>query len=379
MRFIGRKSRSQNPRRCGSVLIYSFFLMTIMFAMISLAVDFGHMQTVKTELQRCADATSRGCMMNYLLYGSSTAQSYATTLAGYNTVDAKSGVSPTVTVTWGWWNAATKSFVAGSGSPVAVQTVVSRTTANGNTIPLTFPLMNGLGPTRTSCDVWASSVASSATQTLVNFPSGFASASSSLALNGSAFISGTHIRLTTSSGGLAGTAYYANPIPVGTFSSTFSFQLTNPNADGMTFLLQNSGKTAVGNAGGDLGFGGIGHSVCIKFDLYNNAGEGVNSTGFFSGGVDPFTPATDMTSTGINLHSGHVFNVSVTYNGTALSWTVTDATTAATGTFSAAANIPALIGSSTAYVGFSGGTGGLTAQQDVLSWTLSATGPVLMK
>ncbi len=53
--------RRQRTRR-GSVLIYTFYLMTIFLAMISFAVDFAHMESVKTELQRSADLTARGAL-----------------------------------------------------------------------------------------------------------------------------------------------------------------------------------------------------------------------------------------------------------------------------------------------------------------------------
>jgi hypothetical protein len=47
---------------------------------------------------------------------------------------------------------------------------------------------------------------------------------------------------------------------------------------------------------------GIGSSVAVKFDLYNNAGEGNNSTGLYTDGTSPTTPATTLGS-GVNLHS----------------------------------------------------------------------------
>ena len=110
-------------------------------------------------------------------------------------------------------------------------------------------------------------------------------------------------------------------------------------------------------------------SVAVKFDLYNNSGEGNDSTGMYTDGATPTVPAVDMTSSGVNLHSGDVMNVTMTYNGTTLAWTVTDATTGATFSTSATVNIPSLVGGSTAYVGFTGGTGGATAIQEILSWT----------
>jgi hypothetical protein len=59
------------------------------------------------------------------------------------------------------------------------------------------------------------------------------------------------------------------------------------------------------------------------------------------------------------------------YDGTNLTMTLTDTVTKATVTEVFPVNIPSLIGSSTAYVGFTGGTGGATATQNVLSWTYS--------
>ena len=52
----------------------------------------------------------------------------------------------------------------------------------------------------------------------------------------------------------------------------------------MTFTIQNVGPTALGGPGAGLGYVTIQKSVAIKFDLYNNAGEGPDSTGLISMG-----------------------------------------------------------------------------------------------
>jgi Legume lectin domain/Chitobiase/beta-hexosaminidase C-terminal domain len=221
----------------------------------------------------------------------------------------------------------------------------------------------------------------------INFSAGF-TGETSLTLNGGAIISGSRLRLTDGGSNEARSAFFTIPVNVAQFTSDFSFQLTNPNADGFTFAIQGSGATAVGPSGGGLGYGPdnvtnpssspntpIAKSVAIKFDLYNNAGEGADSTGSYTNGASPTTPATDMTSSGVNLHSGDVFKVHVTYNGSTLTWTVTDTTTATTFTTSATVNIPSLIGGSTAFAGFTGGTGGATATQEIISWTLTSGSP----
>src|SRR5262249_61617893 len=73
----------------------------------------------------------------------------------------------------------------------------------------------------------------------------------------------------------------------------------------------------------------------IKFDLYNNSGEGPNSTGIFTDGRSPTvrTPglpaefpdrSVDLRGTGIELQSQSVKRVELTYDGSKLTETITD-------------------------------------------------------
>ena len=204
---------------------------------------------------------------------------------------------------------------------------------------------------------------------IVNYGSGFNS--TGLALNGFAKLSGTRLRLTDGGGGEASSAFYTTPVNVQSFTTNFSFQMTSAAADGMTFVIQNGAATTLGTGGGGLGYDGIGNSVAVKFDIYSNAGEGTDSTGMYVNGATPTVPAVDMTSSGVSLLSGDVMNVQLSYDGTTLTLTITDATTLKNFTTSWTVNIPTTVGSTTALVGFTGGTGGLTAIQDVLSWTYS--------
>jgi hypothetical protein len=117
--------------------------------------------------------------------------------------------------------------------------------------------------------------------------------------------------------------------------------------------------------------GGISYSVAVKFDLYNNAGEGNNPTRLHTDGASPTIPATTL-GDGVNLHSGDVTLVQMSYDGTTLTMTITDTTTAASFTTSWPINIPGTVGGNTAYVGFTGGTGGGgTTTQQSLTWTYS--------
>jgi hypothetical protein len=223
-------------------------------------------------------------------------------------------------------------------------------------------------------DILTWTYASAAT---VNLSAGFTS-SSGLTFNGSTQLNGTRLRLTDGGFFEASSAFFNSPQNVQLFTTNFSFQMTNPNADGMTFTIQNTGLTALSSAGGGLGYGfdspssgtvGIGKSVAVKFDLFNNAGEGTNSVGLYTDGASPTIPFVTLAG-GVNLHSGDVFNTQITYNGTTLTLTITDASVPAdTFTTSWTVNIPSIVGANTAYVGFTAGTGGLTAIQDILTWT----------
>jgi hypothetical protein len=198
--------------------------------------------------------------------------------------------------------------------------------------------------------------------------------------NGHTKLNGTRLQLTdTTTTNQVASAFWTTPVNVQTFTNDFTFQQTNAKADGFTFTIQGVAATAIGPGGAGLGFGagvpggtpGIAQSVAVKFDLFSNQGEGPNSTGLYLNGVSPTIPATTFGG-GVNLHSGDVFQVHMTYDGTTLTMTITDTTTPAdTFTISWTVNIPGTVGGNTAYAGFTAGTGGLTAQQEIITWTYS--------
>jgi hypothetical protein len=110
--------------------------------------------------------------------------------------------------------------------------------------------------------------------------------------------------------------------------------------------------------------------MAIKFDLYDNAGEGSDSTGIYTNGDSPTVPAIDLSSTGINLHSNDPIHAHMVYDGSTITMTLTDTVTDATWShYFYGVNLPSLVGGSTAYIGFTGGTGGLSATEDINGWT----------
>jgi hypothetical protein len=204
---------------------------------------------------------------------------------------------------------------------------------------------------------------------VINDPTGFASAAG-LSLRGGATLTNGTLQLTDGGQLEARAVWYATPVNVQSFTTDFNFLLTAAVADGFTFTLQNSaaGTTALGRAGSGLGYQGIAASVAVKFDLYSNAGEGNDSTGFYVNGASPTVPAVDMSASGVNLRSGDVMHAHLAYDGATLTLTLTDTVTAASFTTSAAINIPSTVGAATAYAGFTAGTGGSSAMQSIMTW-----------
>jgi hypothetical protein len=145
----------------------------------------------------------------------------------------------------------------------------------------------------------------------------------------------------------------------------------------LTFTIQGNDPTALGGSGGALGYGGIANSVAIKFDLFDNAGEG-NSTGLYVNGASPTVQGSvNLNGTGIDLHSGHDFSVTLGFDGSALSETITDLTTKVSVSHLYAVDIPTLVSGSTGFVGFTASTGSATTNADILSWNYGAFVPPL--
>jgi hypothetical protein len=198
------------------------------------------------------------------------------------------------------------------------------------------------------------------------------------------FVSGL-ARLTDAGGSEAGTVFSNTKVNITNFSTTFVFRFsegTVPRADGITFIIQGNSPQALGGGGGALGYAGIHNSVAIKFDLFNNSqdpSEGPPSTGIFTDGRNPTIrqpglPADvpdisiDLRPSGYQLDNQHMHQVTLTYDGTVLHEDLLDLSNNIEFTHDYTVDISRFIGGDTAYVGFGGGTGGLTAIQDIQNW-----------
>jgi sugar lactone lactonase YvrE len=220
-----------------------------------------------------------------------------------------------------------------------------------------------------------------------------------------------------------GYAWYKTPQPVGSsFSTTFTFQLTgasDPPADGFAFVIQNSaaGANTVGPTGSDgcgLGFGddpsgagaacvnatgGITNSVAVGFKTFNsgsglpspdsvfiaNNGSGANCVDTGAGGCviaeNDLSGADGCNGSGICLADGNVHTVTVTYTTqpSALQTNCSDSGCLdvildGTDLFPHGVSFSMTsigLTNNTAYVGFTGATGGAVENNDILSWVFS--------
>lgn len=169
----------------------------------------------------------------------------------------------------------------------------------------------------------------------------------------------------------AASAFYAKPVPITAFTTDFTFESLNTLADGFTLTIQNAGLDALGGRGLQLGYGGIPKSVALKFDFYNNAGEGNTSIGVFLNGATPTVPAvTYPDSTYEFLRYIGPTTAHVTYDGSVLTVALADSYgTSWTQTFPV--DIPAAVGGKTAYIGFTGGAGTKSMTEQITRWTFS--------
>jgi hypothetical protein len=270
-------------------------------------------------------------------------------------------------------------YTINGSTPTTSSTVYSKaiTVASTETIKA-LAVAAGDQPSAVASGVFTITV----TPDLINYPDGFTS--TGLDLNGSAkFVTSSKaLELTSSTAKeTAGSAWFSTRVNVASFTTDFTFRLQNPVGDGITFTVQREGAKALGPAGAGLGYGaaspggsgGIGKSVALKFDIYNNDGEGTDSTGFYRNGASPTIPSTNLTPTGIVLTSGHIFHEHIVYNGSVATCTLTDTVTGKSYTAAYPANLSSIVGASTAYVGFTGATGGGTVTSNILTWTFTNT------
>lgn len=179
----------------------------------------------------------------------------------------------------------------------------------------------------------------------------------------------------------SGSAFLTNQISLqnqASFSAKFDFQFTNQGnggADGIVFTLQTAANTA-GGSGGGIGYLGLpGTSVGIEFDnWFNGSGFGDPNANHaaidYNGNFSPIGPlVADLGLLGIDLDSGAILTAWVDYNGLTDLLEVRVATAGSARPLSAflsdTVDLATLLGQTSAFVGFTSGTGAAKADHDI--------------
>jgi hypothetical protein len=210
---------------------------------------------------------------------------------------------------------------------------------------------------------------------------------------GSATSPGTDLRLTSSTTSQAGAGYSTTAIALGagaTFSTSFQFRLSQAGgidpADGITFVLAQA-TNGLGGLGGGLGYQGVPNSVAIEFDTYDN-GEvgGSNHIGLDTNGSlasNPVSSPYGVSSCHLGgasylndgcMSNGKVWSAYINYDGTTQKLNVSVqqqglALIQLINNYSI--DIASVLGTTSAYVGFTGATGAGTQNHDILTWQLA--------
>lgn len=132
-------------------MAYGVLLFPVLIGFTSFGVDVARVRLAKSELSSAVDAAARRGA-SYLPNGTTAVKNAAVALAALNNVDGSPLVlDPANDIDVGTWNAGTKTFTAGGGSPNAVKITGHRTASRGTGVPLLFASIIGIS----TCDISA--------------------------------------------------------------------------------------------------------------------------------------------------------------------------------------------------------------------------------
>lgn len=207
-----------------------------------------------------------------------------------------------------------------------------------------------------------------------------------LSLN-SAQVSNGAILLAQNQQDRSGSFFTTSSYNVAGFSAAFEFRISSPGgisdgiaagADGLAFVVQRAGATALGGSGEALGYGarggtnGIGNSVAVEFDTFKNSWDPDSN----HVGIDTNGNLTSLATAGVAtaFDGGAKWTVWVDYNGTLLEVRASqDGVRPTSALLSQSINIANTIGGSSAFVGLTGATGSAFGKHEVLSFAFSDT------
>lgn len=187
----------------------------------------------------------------------------------------------------------------------------------------------------------------------------------------------TVMRVTPTAFFNSGSVFSTSPITFGPsygFSTRFTFNFNDTRgggADGMVFVIQPKGNS-VGGSGGGIGYGGITNSLGVEFDNFNNIpidGGSHNHIGINLNGS--LLSVAQNSRLPFVLDSGVDLTSWIDYNGTTQTIEVrlnNSNIRPLAALLSYRFDLAATIGTPNAFVGFTSGTGGGSANHDLVNW-----------
>ncbi|MBA4136564.1 MAG: hypothetical protein C0518_04530 [Opitutus sp.] len=172
------------------------------------------------------------------------------------------------------------------------------------------------------------------------------------------------------------------------FSAVFDFRISSPGgsafdggelqsgADGLAFVIQNSssGSNAIGGFGVGLGYSGIGSSVAVEFDTFKNSATSDPDTNHIGINSNGSTTSLATASVGTALDGGVKWTAWVDYNGSTMEVRLSqDGIRPVSAQLSYAIDVASAVGSSSAYIGFTGATGSAYGNHEILGFAFSDT------
>jgi YVTN family beta-propeller protein len=206
------------------------------------------------------------------------------------------------------------------------------------------------------------------------------SGATGLTLNSNAVLTGTVLRLTTNVANQVGSAFLTAPVTIGPNTSistrwVFRAHDAGNGGEGLAFVIQGTGPSAVGGAGNALGYGGLSNSVAVEIDTAQGPGDpnanhlGILTNGIVTAHLATYTPGWD-------LQDGFSHTVWVEYDGPANLLHVYAAegivaTRPSNPVVTAMLDLPAIVGGQ-AWLGWTSATSSSANYHDIESWSVTA-------
>lgn len=196
------------------------------------------------------------------------------------------------------------------------------------------------------------------------------------------------LRLTPAWFGQGGSAFSTSTVSLASdasFSTAFRFRMTDlygwdgqgNGADGIAFVVQTVANN-VGGAGGGLGYLGIANSVGVEFDTWNNGACDANSSNHVGIDLNGSVCSHSLATIATDMNNGSVWSAWVDYNGATKTIELrlaegANASRPASPVLSDVVDLPTILGTTDAYVGFTAATGAAFENHDILAWQFNST------